>query len=113
MRVYQEIILPSADVSMSQESDAFQLNQMFNACASCVVSGGGDDATGTLTILGSVDNTNFQALQLSGVDMTLTVAGNGTYIFDVTQTALQYLKVTYTAGSGTGNLEVTIFAKGF
>ncbi len=113
MRVYEATMLTNASVASDRASSVFQLHQMFNASASCVVSGGGDDAAGTLTMEGSVDGTNFTPLQVSGANMTLTVSGNGTYIFDVTQTAVQYLKVTYTAVSGTGLLNIDVYSKGF
>lgn len=113
MRVYEKQVLAPSTVATNQTSAIWQLHQMFNAAASCVVSGGGNDAAGTLTMTGSVDGTNFEALQVAGAPMTLTVSGNGTYLFDVTETALQYLQVTYTAASGTGLLSVDVYSKGF
>lgn len=112
MRVYKEKVLAAGDASGNLSSSSFQLESSFGASASCIVSAGTDPA-GTLTILGSVDNINFTPLQNAGVNVTLTVSGNGTYIFDVTQTSVAFLRVDYTAASGTGTLNITIYAKGF
>lgn len=111
MRVYQYQPLVAGDMSGNLSSSSWQLTSSWGCAISCVVTNQSSIA-GTLTMLGSVDGTNFTALKISGSDMTLTVTGNGTYIFDVEQTSCQYLKVTYTASAGSGSLTVTTLSKG-
>ena len=98
MRVYEVVVLSAGDASGNLISSAFQLTQMFGAAAACVFSGGANNVAGTLTINGSVDGVNYTPLQNAGTNVTLTVSGNGTYTFDVVQTNLQYLNVTYRQG---------------
>jgi hypothetical protein len=112
MRIYEVNVLANGDASGNLTSSAFQLTQMFGAAASCVVAGAGT-AAGTLTMQASIDGVNFTPLLINGSPMTLAVNGNGTYIFDVYETQVQFLQVTYAATGGAGTLNITVYSKGF
>lgn len=88
------------------------MTNQWGGAISCVVTNG-SSAVGTLALQGSADNINFVTLVSNGTPITLSVAGNGTYLFDVTVTSCQDLQVVYTPVSGTGTLNITTFMKGY
>ncbi len=112
MKSYPETVLSAGDASGDLTSASWQMSNSFASCVSCVFTGGGTP-TGTLKIFGSVDNSHFTPLQNAGTDVSLSVTDDGTYIFDVTATGLQYLRVGYTFASGTGSLNIKTYTKGF
>ena len=117
MRKYQYLVHPSISTSASWSSSAIQLQYMNGAAIGCVLStsassAGGVGTFGTLTVQGSVDGQLFTPLQNSGVNVTLTVATSGVFIFDIINTQLQYLRVGYTRIASSGFMSVTAYSKG-
>jgi hypothetical protein len=112
MNFYPQIILTAGDMSTDLVSTSFKLTNYYGASVSCVVTTG-PSAAGTLGIEGSIDNINFAPLRKDdGTAITLTVAGNGTYIFDVIQSSVAYLRVIYTTDTNAGSLTCTSYSKG-
>jgi len=112
MRTYPSIILVNGNMAGNLTSSIWQLQYMYGASASCVVSAG-STAVGTLSLQGSVDGIDFTTLGAPVSPATLAVtSGGNTYIFDVTQTSVQYLRITYTATSGAGTLNIDTYNKG-
>lgn len=111
MRVYGSSFLTNGDMSGPLTSSNIQLQSSWGAGISCVVTSAAG-LTGTLAILGSADGVHFTNLQTSGTNVTLSVTGNGTFIFDTLQTALQYLQITWTNSGGTGTLNIYAYVKG-
>jgi hypothetical protein len=112
MRTYEWPALVNGNMTGNLTSSNIQLLNMFGASVSCVVTGD-SSASGVLAIQGSSDGINFTQLENEAVPVTLNVSGNGTYIFDVVETQLQYLNVIYTVSGGTGTLNITVYSKGF
>jgi hypothetical protein len=110
MRIYTYPALVNGSMSGNLTSNTFEMQNYWGAAASCIATGA---PVGTLTILGSVDNINFTPLKNNGTNVTLAVTAAGTYIFDVTQTAVKFLQVTYTYTSGSGTLNITVYPKGY
>lgn len=66
--------------------------------------------TGTLSVEGSVDKVNFDALTFNPV--LGQPAGSATrYLIDINQFPWPWLRVSYTNSSGSGTLTVGIFSK--
>ena len=113
MRVYTYPALVNGNMAVPLTSNTFEMLSYWGAAASCIVTSG-TTPTGTLTMNGSVDNINFTPLKKSdNTNLTLPVSGDGTYIFDITQTSVKYLQVTYTPVSGGGTLNITVYPKGY
>jgi hypothetical protein len=112
MRFYQYIALTNGNMSGNLTSSTIELSSYYANSISCLVTAA-SGLSGTLNLLGSVDGTNFTAVKNGGgTAITLTVSGNGPYIFDIPATGLQYVQITYTASSGSGTLNITAYQKG-
>ena len=65
--------------------------------------------TGTFTVQGTVDGTNWRALDFGGA---ITASGAGdTHLITINQCPFDQLRLVYTPTSGAGNLTATIMAK--
>lgn len=112
MRVYPEQILTNGSMAGSLTSSQINMTSYWGGCVSCVVTNS-SAAAGTLSLQGSGDGINYQTLTSNATPTTLTVAGNGTYLFDVTTTGVQFLQLIYVPSGGTGTLNIKIYMKGY
>ncbi len=64
--------------------------------------------TGTLKIQVSNDQTNWE--DYTGSSQSISAAG--TFMWDIVNTSVSYIRLFYTFSSGTGVLNVNVFAKG-
>lgn len=78
-----------------------------NMAIQCIWSG---TPTGTIAIQGSVDNVNFVTVPPSPA-ISQPAGSAGVLLANYAQLAFSYLKVTYTAGSGSGTLDVWLSGK--
>lgn len=120
MRVTNELLLPVSDASMSQTSPPAIVDHAWGYAIQVVITG---TATGTVKLQGSCDpgpNANFQAANDPYVvdwtdiaNSSQPVTGAGTVTYDVVKTAYPWVRVVYTASSGTGTISARYNAKGF
>jgi hypothetical protein len=119
MRVNHEIILPSSDASMNQNSLAGLLAHVWGCSIQAIITG---TAAGSIKLQGSSDSApdaNFSIANYPVVNWTdisgstQSVSGTGTVYWDISRTAASWIRVVYTASSGTGTISVQIFTKGF
>lgn len=120
MRVVNEALLSAADASVSQTSAPAIVDHAWGYAIQAVITG---TAAGTLKLQGSCDagpNANFQAANdpyvVNWTDIANSsqpVTGAGTVAYDVVKSAYPWVRVVYTASSGTGTISVRFNAKGF
>jgi hypothetical protein len=120
MRVVNEIILQPSDASVNQTSLPAVTDHSWGYAVQVIVTG---TAAGTVKLQGSCDpgpNANFQAANDTTVinwtdiaNSSQPVTGAGTVTYDVVKTAYPWVRVVYTASSGTGTIAAHFNAKGF
>jgi len=119
MRVTHELILPVSNGAVSQTSLPAVLAHAWGYSIQAIITG---TVTGSIKLQGSSDaapDANFSAANYSVVnwtdiaDSTQSVSGAGTVTWDVSRSAYSWVRAVYTAVSGTGNISVQIFIKGF
>jgi len=120
MRVVNELIFNAVDGSISQTSAPLIVDHSWGFAIQLVITG---TVAGTVKLQGSCDpgpNANFQAANdpyiVDWTDIansSLPVTGAGTLTYDVVKTAYPWVRVVYTASSGTGTITARFNAKGF
>lgn len=120
MRVLNEILLPVSDASISQTSNPGILDHAWGYAIQVLITG---TATGTVKLQGSCDpgpNANFQAANdpqavnwTDVLNSAQPVTGVGSVAYDVVKTAYPFVRVVYTAASGTGTITAHLNTKGF
>ncbi len=119
MRVVHELIMPISDGSVNQTSLPALLAHAWGYSIQAIITG---TVTGSIKLQGSSDpapDANFSAANYSVVNWTdisgstQSVTGAGTITWDVSRSAYSWVRVVYTAASGTGNISAQIFTKGF
>ena len=105
MRVTPDTILNAADMT-SNQSATQQLDQIFGYSVQAVYTG---SPTGTLKLQASNDNTSYVDI----ADSSNSITGAGETMWNVTSANYAYVKVVYTASSGSGSLTVKFFGRGF
>jgi hypothetical protein len=69
------------------------------------------NAIGVISVQGSVDNVTFNDLTFSPV-LAQPASNNGGYLVNLALIPFPYIRVKYTRTSGTGNMTVSMSAKG-
>lgn len=120
MRVVNEVIFNALDGSVNQTSVPLIVDHSWGYAIQLVITG---TVAGTVKLQGSCDpgpNANFQAANdTQAVNWTdianssLPITGAGTLTYDVVKTAYPFVRVVYTASSGTGTISARFNAKGF
>lgn len=119
MRVTHEIILPVSDGSVDQTSLPALLAHTWGYSIQAIVT---DTVAGSLKLQGSCDpvpDANFSAANYSVInwtdiaDSTQAVSGSGSVSWDMSRSAYSWVRVVYTASSGSGNISIQVFSKGF
>lgn len=119
MRVIHEIILPVSDGSVNQTSLPALLAHAWGYSIQAIITG---TLAGSIKLQGSCDpapDANFSAANYPVVNWTdisgstQTVSGVGSITWDVSRSAYSWVRVVYTAASGTGTISEQIFTKGF
>ena len=119
MRVLHEILLPSSDASVSQNSLPGTIAHAWGYSVQAIITG---SAVGTLKLQGSCDpapDANYAAANMPVVnwtdiaDSSQSVTGAGSLTYDVTKSAYSFVRAVYTAASGTGTITIQYFTKGF
>lgn len=119
MRILHEILLPSSDASISETSLPGLLAHAWGYSVQVILTGA---PVGTLKLQGSSDpvpDANFSAANYAVVNWTdvanssQAVTGAGTVAYDVVKSAYNWVRVVYTAASGSGTITVQFVTKGF
>ncbi len=119
MRVVHELIMPISDGSINQNSLPALLAHAWGYSIQAIIT---STVTGSIKLQGSSDpvpDANFSAANFPVVNWTdisgstQSVTGAGSITWDVSRSAYSWVRVVYTAASGTGNISAQIFTKGF
>jgi len=107
MRVFEYQLVSAGNLASNITSAAQQLNQMLMCSIQAVWSG--SSPSGTLKLQISNDDSNWT--DYSGSSQS--VSGNtGSIMWNMSATPFPWIRVVYTAVSGTGSLNVTVNGKG-
>lgn len=106
MRVFEYQLLSNGSLSGNLISPSQQLTQM--AMCSIQASWSGSSPVGSLRLQISNNNTVWSDYTGSGV----AVNGDGNFLWNLINTAFQYVRVVYSFTSGTGTLSITVNGKG-
>lgn len=102
--------LDGADISSDVEGDWIDMANLTKVSFSFVWSG--TSPVGVLNVQASNDPSHSDATNIT-LSATLNVSGNsGTHFADVTEWSARYVRLKYTASSGTGTANGWIMAKG-
>lgn len=102
-------LVTGASMGADVTSDVYDTRD-YDRVALQVVWSAGATPVGTVAIQGSLDGTNFVAMNVG----TLSVAGNADHmVVDLTEMSLPFIRVLYTRTSGSGTMNVFLFGKGY
>lgn len=119
MRVLHEILLATSDASINETSLPGLLAHAWGYSIQAIFTG---SPVGAIKLQGSSDpvpDANFAAANYPVVNWTdianssTSVTGSGTVAYDVVKSAYNWVRVVYTASSGTGTITVQYVTKGF
>lgn len=119
MKSPNDLLVNAANAAQSFESPAFLLDQMFGVSFQVIIAG---TPIGTMKLQGSND---FGTNVLNGNNPTLgvtnwtditgssqSITGAGTGVYNAVNDLFRWIKVVYTAVSGSGSISVRVNAKG-
>lgn len=102
--------LTAADMSTDIEADWIDMSNLTKCSFSFVWSG--SSPSGTLYVQASNDPDHSDAINVN-LSNVLTVSGNsGTHLADITEWSSRYIRLFYSASSGTGTAEAWVIGKG-
>lgn len=119
MRLLNEKLADSQDASTSFNSTQGLLASVFGYDIQAVITG---TVTGTMKLQGSCDpvpDANFKVATFPVINWTdiasssASVTGAGIVNYNVAESFYNWVRVVYTAASGTGTITVTLNTKGF
>lgn len=87
-------------------SDAEPLDSYYGSAIQAVYTG---SPVGTLKLQASIDGTNYSDITASSQSIT----ASGSFLWNITANFYRYVRVVWTATSGSGTLVCTILAKGY
>lgn len=100
-------IISSGDMSGNLTSSVTNVQYLDFVCIEAVITG---TSTGSLDVQVSNDQTNWVSLPLDPPP-TITSGSPNPIMIQITQEVAPYIRVVYTASSGTGTLNVTLTAR--
>lgn len=117
MRIITDVIANNVDASTSFNSGNIYIENCFSYSVQVVVTG---TVAGSLKLQASNDVINIQSdpdgsgvtnwTDITGSTQAISGAGNG--IYNVSSSIYKWLRAVYTSSSGTGNMTITVEAKG-
>jgi hypothetical protein len=108
MRVYGDTLLSAGDMAGDLTSSSQQLDFTTGCSVQALFLTGAP--AGDIELQASLDNTNWDTITNS----PYTIAGTGTFMWNLTAPNFSHLRCVFTAGGGSsGTLKVLFFSKGF
>ena len=114
MRTFLTTMISSTGMSSNFSSSGYSVEYYWNYAIQANTFNG--VPVGTYTIQGSLDNVNYSTIPVSSFAGSSTaIATSGTSLFNVAAIGYKYVKLQWTAtsGSSNGTLNALLFGKGF